>query len=343
VYLAFYGLREKPFGATPDPRFLFPTESHREALAQLVYGVRERKGFIALTGEVGTGKTTLLHALLRRLDADTSVAFVFSSTLPFEGLLEYALGEWGVPVAGRTQADRLAALNAFLVEQRRAGRNTVLILDEAQNLEVPTLEQVRLLSNFESQTDKLLQILLVGQPELQAKLERPDLRQLKQRIGLRYRIVPLGRAEVGDYVRARLRIAGGRDPELFAPRAIERVAAYSGGIPRIVNTVCDHALLVGYAQQRRRIDAATVKEAIAYLEAGEKPHRNALRLRGRYGMPAAGWLRPPRWIVATLLLGVAVAAVGSAAAGAWTGGAPWRDVMAHLTDLADRARGALGL
>jgi general secretion pathway protein A len=340
MYLAFYGLREPPFGPTPDPRFLFPTESHREALAQLVYGVRERKGFLALTGEVGTGKTTLLHALLKRLDADTTVAFVFNSTLPFEGLLEYALGEWGVPAAGASHAERLARLNAFLVEQRRAGRNTVLILDEAQNLEVRTLEQVRLLSNFESPSGKLLQILLVGQPELHAKLERPDLRQLKQRIGLRYRIVPLGRSEVGDYVRARLRIAGGRDPELFQPRAIERIAAYSGGIPRVVNTVCDHALVVGYAEQRRRIDAATVKEAIQYLEAGEKPHRNALRLRGRYGMPAAGWLRPPRWVLATVLLGVALAAVGTAAGGAW-GAASWHDVLAHLTDLADRARDLL--
>ena len=147
---------------------------------------------------------------------------------------------------------------------------------------------------------------------------------------------------MGDYVRARLRVAGGRDPDLFAPRAIERIAAYSGGIPRVVNTVCDHALLVGYAEQRRRIDAATVKEAIQYLEAGAKPQRNALRLRGRAAARGPGWLRPPRWILATLLLGVALAAVGSAAAGAWGGAAPWRDVVAHLTDLADRARGALG-
>jgi general secretion pathway protein A len=340
VYLTFYGLREQPFGPTPDPRFLFPTESHREALAQLVYGVRERKGFLALTGEVGTGKTTLLHALLRRLGADTSVAFVFNSTLPFEGLLEYALAEWGVPAPGATHAQRLVALNGFLVEQQRAGRNTVLILDEAQNLEVSTLEQVRLLSNFESPSGKLLQILLVGQPELQTQLDRPELRQLKQRIALRGRIAPLGPSEVGEYIRARLRIAGARDPELFAPAAVERVAAYSAGIPRVVNTVCDHALVAGYAEQRRRIDAATVKEAIAYLEAGAKPHRNALRLRGRSG-GGRGWRRPPRWVVASVLLSVALAAVGTAAAGAWGAAAPWGDVMAHLTDLADRARMAL--
>lgn len=339
MYLGFYGLREQPFGPTPDPRFLFPTESHREALAQLVYGVREHKGFLALTGEVGTGKTTLLHALLRRLGADTSVAFVFTSTLPFEGLLEYALEEWGVPAANLTHAQRLVALNGFLVEQRRASRNTVLILDEAQNLEVSTLEQVRLLSNFESSTEKLLQILLVGQPELQAKLDRPEIRQLKQRIALRGRIAPLSPSEVGEYVRARLRIAGARDPDIFAPAALDGIAAYSAGIPRTINTVCDHALLAGYADQRRRIDTGTVKEAIAYLEAGSKPQRNALRLRARPGSVRRRWA--PRWIVASALVGVGLVAVGTAAAGAWGAAAPWEDVLAHLAALAERARMAL--
>jgi general secretion pathway protein A len=337
MYLAFYGLREPPFGSTPDPRFLFPTEGHREALAQLVYGVRERKGFLALTGEVGTGKTTLLHTLLKRLGNDPSVAFVFNSTLPFEGILEYALEEWGVPAANLTHAQRLVALNSFLIAQRRENRNTVLILDEAQNLEVSTLEQVRLLSNFESASEKLLQIILVGQPELHAKIQRQELRQLKQRIALRYHIAPLSRKEVGEYVRARLFIAGGRDSELFAPRALARIAAYSGGIPRIINTVCDHALVVGYAEQRRRIDLATVKEAIDYLETGTKPRRNAIRLRGHDG--ANAWLRVPRWILTTFLVGIALAAVGSAAAGAFGNAVPWRDVIAHL---ADRARIALG-
>jgi general secretion pathway protein A len=334
MYLQFYGLREQPFGPTPDPRFLFLTDSHREALAQLVYGVQEHKGFLALTGEVGTGKTTLLHTLLRRLGNETSVAFVFHSTLPFEGLLEYALEELKIPAARLSQAQRLVALHNFLIEQRRASRDTVLILDEAQNLEVATLEQVRLLSNFESPTEKLLQIVLVGQPELQAKLDRPELRQLKQRIAVRSRIAPLSPAEVGDYVRARLRLAGAPDAETFAPTALELIAAYTRGIPRAINTVCDIALLSGYVDQRRRLDDSTVKEAIGYLEAGSKPRRNALRLRGRPGR--AGWW-PRRRAVATVLLGVALAAVGTAAAGAWGAATPWRDVMAHLTDV---ARGA---
>src|SRR6266404_3655272 len=161
MYLSFYGLREAPFAPTPDPKFLFQSPRHREALAQLLYGVEERKGFIVLTAEVGTGKTTLLQALLQRLNPDTKVAFVFNSLLPFEGILEYVLEDFGITTIGSSQAQRLFALNNFLIERRRTGQNTVLILDEAQNLDSKTLEQVRLLSNFESPNEKLLQILLV--------------------------------------------------------------------------------------------------------------------------------------------------------------------------------------
>ena len=208
MYLTFYGFKEKPFNPTPDPRFLYMTPGHREALAQLQYGVQERKGFIVLTGNVGTGKTTLLHALLQRLDGQTEVAFVFNSALSFNGILEYALQDLGVPKTGESRAQRLIGLNNFLIERERAGQNTILILDEAQNLDAATLEQVRLLSNFETPKNKLLQILLVGQPELQAKLQLPELRQLKQRVGLRCRISPLTLPEVRGYLRTRLRIAG---------------------------------------------------------------------------------------------------------------------------------------
>src|SRR5204862_4846810 len=200
MYLKFFGLLEKPFNPTPDPRFLYMSPGHREALAQLLYGVQERKGFIVLTGQVGTGKTTLVHALRQRLNGQTAVAFVFNSTLPFDGILEYALQDLGVPKAGESRAQQLIALNNFLVERERAGQNTVLILDEAQNLDASTLEQVRLLSNFETPTSKLLQIVLVGQPELKARLQLPELQQLKQRIGLRCQIPPLASDEIRDYI-----------------------------------------------------------------------------------------------------------------------------------------------
>jgi len=273
MYLTFYGLAEKPFNATPDPKFLFLTPAHREALAQLIYGVQENKGFIVLTGEVGTGKTTLLHTLLRRLDGNTAVAFITNSTLPFDDIVAYVLEDFGIAKAGSSRAERLMALNHFLIERRRAGQNAVLILDEAQNLTPETLEQVRLLSNFETPTDKLLQIVMVGQPELQAKLQLPELRQLKQRIGLRCSIRPLTDGEVQDYIRNRLRIAGCPDLRLFTPPAVARIGEYAGGVPRLVNILCDHCLLVGYVEQTRTIERAIVDEAIDYLEEGRRPTR----------------------------------------------------------------------
>lgn len=270
MYLGFYGLERPPFGPTPDPSFLYLTPDHQEALAQLLYGVQERKGFIVLTGEVGTGKTTLLHALRHRLDADTAVAFVFDSSLSFEGLLEYVLEEFGVGKDAQTEAQRLIALNTFLIERRRAGLNTVLILDEAQNLEPRTLERIRLLSNFETASEKLLQIVLAGQPELRDRLDLPALRQLKQRIGLRCRIRPLTRDETRDYIRTRLRMAGTRSAAIFTDRAVARIARYARGVPRVINIVCDHCLALGYGEQRRRIDRNLVDEAIDYFESEER-------------------------------------------------------------------------
>src|SRR5438105_4318492 len=215
MYLTFYGLTEKPFNATPDPRFLYLSPGHREALAQLQYGVQERRGFIVLTGKVGTGKTTLLHALRQRIGGETAISFVFNCTLPFDGILEYVLEDLGIDKARESQAQRLMALNGFLIDRERTGQNTVLMFDEAQNLDPSTLEQIRLLSNFETPTNKLLQILLVGQPELKAKLRLPELRQLKQRIGLRCQIPPLTLREAGQYIRTRLRIAGAHDLGMF--------------------------------------------------------------------------------------------------------------------------------
>src|SRR5207245_1667472 len=279
MYLKFFGLLEKPFNATPDPRVLYRSPAQREALAQLLYGIQERKGFIVLTGKVGTGKTTLLHALRQQLNGQTAVSFVFDSTLPFDGILEYVLEDLGIAKGRESRAQRLIALNNFLIERERTGQNTVLMVDEAQNLDPTTLEQIRLLSNFETPTDKLLQILLVGQPELKAKLCLPELRQLKQRIGLRCQIPPLTLKEAGQYIRTRLRIAGAHDLGVFTGPALDRITEYSGGIPRLINIVCDHCLLFGYADQKRRIDQHTVTQAIEYLEEGTPPQHRVSGLR----------------------------------------------------------------
>jgi general secretion pathway protein A len=334
MYLNFYGLKEKPFNATPDPKFLYLTPGHREALAQLIYGVQEHKGFIVLTGEVGTGKTTLLQTLLQRLDSTTAVAFVFNSTLPFDDMLEYILEDFGIGKTVTSRAQRLVALNNFLIDRRRAGQNTVLIIDEAQNLEPDTLEQVRLLSNFETPTDKLLQILLVGQPELKARLQLPQLRQLKQRIGLRCAIPPMTAEETRDYIRSRLRVAGARDLNLFNEAAVRRIAEYAAGIPRVVNIVCDHALLIGYADQTRHIGRDLVERAVKYLEDGELPSRQRRVVLWHRSIPL-------RWAAGTVVastLGVlAVAAFGS---DMWA--SLWHSVVDSIFDLARAARDLMG-
>jgi general secretion pathway protein A len=329
MYLDFFGLREKPFNSTPDPRFLFLTPGHREALAQLVYGIRESKGFMVLTGEVGTGKTTLLQALLKRLDPGTAVAYVFDSTLPFDEILEYVLADLGINRPGETRAQRLFALNGFLIERRRSGANTVLIIDEAQNLEPPTLERVRLLSNFESTTEKLLQILLVGQPELEDRLARPELRQLRQRVGLHCTIPPLTAAETRDYLRSRLRIAGARDLGVFSDTAVRRIAGHARGIPRVVNLLADHALLIAYAERQRQVTREAVDQAIAYLD---RP------MGGRSDGRPAGPGRAARaaWAVRGAALAAAVAGVALLAL------AEPAPLRTYVADVVDTARHLLG-
>jgi general secretion pathway protein A len=315
MYLQFYGLREAPFSPTPDPKFLFQSARHREALAQLIYGVRERKGFLVLTGEIGTGKTTLLRSLLERLDATAHVAYVHNSALGIEGLLEYVLHDWGVKSTATSHAQRLFELNGFLIEQHRDGLSPVLVIDEAQNLSIETLEAVRLLSNFETTHQKLMQILLVGQPELRDKLATPELRQLKQRIGLRCHIAPLSAEETRLYIRHRLRIAGATDAGIFTDGAIQRIAEYSNGTPRVINIVCDHCLLSGYADSKRRIDRTTAGEAIEYLEEGERPswkRRRALSL-----VPSRGEVWAARAAIAFLVVVLLVLVVFGAAALGW--------------------------
>jgi general secretion pathway protein A len=315
MYLQFYGLREAPFGPTPDPRFLFQSARHREALAQLIYGVRERKGFIVLTGEIGTGKTTLLRTLLERLDATTPVAYIHNSALGIEGLLEYILQDWGVKSTASTHAQRLFELNEFLIDQHRQGHAPVLVIDEAQNLSIETLEAVRLLSNFETTREKLLQILLVGQPELADTLAVSELRQLKQRIGLRCHIGPLSPEETRQYIRHRLRVAGAGDAGIFTDAAVQRITDYSRGIPRVINIVCDHCLISGYADSKRRVESRMVDEAVEYLEEGER--RTWKRRRQQSLTPSATAVWAARGGVAAIVLAVLAMMVYAAATVGW--------------------------
>jgi general secretion pathway protein A len=309
VYLKFFGLTDKPFELAPDPKFLFLTPGHREALAQLTYGVQEQKGFILMSGEVGTGKTTLLRTLIHRLEGQLESAFITNSTLPFDEILEYAFADFGIEDPRGTRAQRLIALNHFLIAQRRANRKTLLIIDEAQNLSIETLEQIRLLSNFETSSGKLLQIILAGQPELHAKLQLAELRQLKQRIGLRCTLRPMIDDEIEQYIASHLRVAGGRQ-QFFTAAAVRQIARYSAGIPRVVNIVCDHCLLIAYADQVREISSDIAGRAITYLEDGLSP---------------AQWKRPLRVGRPALLrssMGViAVGSAGAVAAAAAIGGA----------------------
>ena len=237
--------RQAPFNITPDPSFLYLSASHREGLAQLSYGIRARKGFVVLTGEVGTGKTTLIHALLNDLNGSAQTALIFSTIVSPADLLRSVCEEFGLIEPKRPLQeihDYLVSLNEFLLESYRKGENCALIIDEAQNLSAEVLESIRLLSNFETSKDKLLQILLVGQPELAVRLNSPELRQLKQRVMLRHHLRALSLQECCEYVSNRLKVAGA-ERTIFTPNALESIYSYSGGIPRIVNVLCDNALL----------------------------------------------------------------------------------------------------
>src|SRR5215510_852825 len=291
MYTEFYGLGEKPFSLTPDPRFLFLSASHREALAHVLYGIEQGEGFISVTGEVGTGKTTLCWTLLERLGPDTEVAFVFNPTLSGEELLRAISVEFGLPGEGLSRAQLGDQLNRFLLDQRRTGRRVLLIVDEAQNLQPQTLEEIRLLSNLETATSKLIQILLFGQPELDAKLDSRELRQLRQRISVRWGLQALGPDETRDYVRHRLRMASGGKCDIFEDAALREVHRRSGGIPRIVNLICDRSLLAGYAAGQSRIGSDLVAKAAREV-LGPKRSSGSARVRnsGRIALAAAAFL-----------------------------------------------------
>ena len=260
MYLQHFGLLRAPFEMTPDPAFLFLGESHQEGLATLVYGVRARKGFVMLSGEVGTGKTTLLHALLSQLDPKTAAAFMFNPRLGPLDFFRVLFDELGIETPCTTKAEYLIALNKFLIDRLERDLPTLLIVDEAQNLSAEMLEEIRLLSNLETPTSKLIQIMLVGQPELEEMLERKELRQLRQRIVLRFRLRPFDADETEHYVQERLRLAGYTGKGIFKRSSLRRLHYLTEGIPRLINVVCDGVLLLCYSRGREVVDASEIDE-----------------------------------------------------------------------------------
>jgi general secretion pathway protein A len=268
MYLDFHGFREKPFNLTPDPRFVFLSKTHKEAFAHLLYGINHRVGFIGLTGEVGSGKTTVLRALLGQLDADHHrTALIFNPCLSAPELLQNINREFGIPTPSNSLGP-LDALNQFLIQQNTEGRTVVLIIDEAQNLEAPVLEQIRLISNLETDREKLIQIVLSGQPELGQILKRNEMRQLSQRIVVRYHLQPMDFQDTVRYINHRLEVAGGRNGLIFSRGALKRIYGYSQGLPRLVNAACDRALMTAYSRDAARISSRIAAAGIKDMRRG---------------------------------------------------------------------------
>ncbi|MEE9279856.1 MAG: AAA family ATPase [Myxococcota bacterium] len=296
MYTEFFGLEEKPFALVPDPKYMFMGWSHREAFAHLLYGIEQGEGFIEIIGQVGTGKTTLCRTLLARLAPDMEIAYIFLPSQTEIELLSAINREFGLCARGSTRGELLDELNHFLLEKYAAGRRVLLVIDEAQNLGPAVLEQLRLLSNLETERGKLVQIVLIGQPELDENLSRGDLRQLRQRITVRWRLGPLERDEVAEYLEHRLRIAGLAGTSLFTPRAARTMYRVSRGIPRVVNAVADRALLAAYSRGQHSVDGGTVRRAFAELPASRRPRPAALPL-------------PRAWVPGAVVAGALVAVV----------------------------------
>ncbi len=273
MYEQFYGLRENPFNVTPNPEYIYLGKHHREALAQLLYGVREKKGFIVITGEVGTGKTTLIHYLLDKMDGNhTKTALLFNPKLTVDDFIQYILKDLGVRVQGKSKGEYLHNLHRYLLHAYQRDERVILIVDEAQGLKPELLEEIRLLSNLETSRSKLLQIVLLGQPELDKTLSQPGFRQLRQRINLRYHLLPLSEKETREYITKRLRIAGAKEP-IFTGKAMKEIYLESGGIPRLINIICDNALLNGYALDQKLVDKVSVKEVAKDLNLKKRSRR----------------------------------------------------------------------
>jgi general secretion pathway protein A len=263
MYAKYFGFDEKPFTLTPNPRFMYLSSNHREAFAHLLYGINNHYGFIELVGEVGTGKTTILRTLLAQLNDETyRTALIFNPCLSGVELLRSINHEFDLPCASEYSNELLGELNRFLLSESEKGRTVVLVIDEAQNLQRDVLEQIRLISNLETENDKLIQIILVGQPELEDILERPDLRQLNQRIAVRYKLEAMSRSETRSYIRHRMGVAGETGGVAFSDTACKLIFLYSRGVPRMVNILCDRALMIAYGDERRLITSTIITRAI---------------------------------------------------------------------------------
>ena len=272
MYQRFFNLRESPFNVNPDPRYLFMTRQIQEALAGLTYGIQNRKGFILLTGEVGTGKTTLVNRLLDWLRGQrVATAYIFNSQLQVNHLFDFIMADFEIPYDSREKSQVLLRLNQWLLERYRTGETAVLIVDEAQNLSSELLEEIRLLTNLETATEKLLQIVLAGQPELEERLKLPQLRQLRQRITLRCRTSALSLEETYGYIAERLRIAGANGEPIFSKEAIQAIHVYSRGIPRVVNLLCEHSMINAYVDTLRPVPAHLVEEVAREFQLDEIP------------------------------------------------------------------------
>jgi general secretion pathway protein A len=284
MYNAFFGFRESPFNLSPDPEFLYRSPQHEEALANLIYGVRSRKGFIVLTGEVGTGKTTMLECLRDYLDQQRiEFGFIFNSRLTADQFFEMIAYDLDLQCDRKSKTEVLFALNSLLIEQSERGRTAVLIVDEAHNLEWDVLEEIRLLGNLENRQGKLLQIILAGQPELDRKLDAPNLRQLKQRIVLRCTLKPLTRQETHEYIDARLTRAGLTGQTIFSPAIIDEIEARSNGIPRLINAICDNLLVTAFAMEQRSTSFQMLDEVCRDMRLGQPGGRKERRGRSRLG------------------------------------------------------------
>jgi type II secretory pathway predicted ATPase ExeA len=270
MYKEFFGLRANPFNVNPDPRYLFLTRHTEEALACLTYGIQSRKGFVLLTGEVGTGKTTLINKLLEWLRLQqVATAFVFNSRLDTAQFLDYMMADFGIPCDSKAKSQVLLRLYNWLLDRYRAGETAVLIVDEAQNLTEEVLEEIRMLTNLETFTEKLLQIVLVGQPELEQKLKQPQLRQLRQRLSLRAKTHPLSLEETKAYIQQRLRIAGASGQPIFDGDSVVAIHRYSNGIPRVINLLCEHCLVSSFVDQQRTVGPAVVETVARDFDLGD--------------------------------------------------------------------------